>query len=256
MTKAIFITGAGAGIGAATAQLFLKKGWRVGLYDVNRDALSALVNQYDHKNAHIGFLDVTDPQGWQHALNEFCAWSGRLDVLFNNAGILYSGAFEHTALEQHSKTFAVNVQGVINGCHSALPYLKQTNQARIINMSSASAIYGQADLASYSASKFAIRGLTEALDVEWHKYGIRVLDVMPLFVQTAMVTNMDAKSIQRMGVKLSADHVAKIVYKAATASHRLAKTHWTVGASSSAMFSLSGLMPNRLNKRINQWLSH
>jgi NAD(P)-dependent dehydrogenase (short-subunit alcohol dehydrogenase family) len=256
MKKAIFITGAAAGIGAATAELFLKKGWRVGLYDIQPQAMSTLTSQYDHQQIRTGVLDVTDAQGWKNALEDFCAWSGHLDVLLNNAGILFSGPFEQTALDQHAKTFAVNVQGIINGCHSALPYLKQTAQSRVINMSSASAIYGQADLVSYSSSKFAIRGLTEALDIEWQKYGIRVLDVMPLFVQTGMVTNMNASSFQRLGVSLTADDVAKVIYQAATASHRLAKTHWTVGLSTKASFALSGLVPSRLNKLINQWISH
>lgn len=256
MSKAIFITGAGAGIGAATAQLFLKQGWRVGLYDINQEAISALASQYDAQTVHVGVLDVTDANAWQTALAEFFAWSGRLDVLLNNAGILFSGPFEDTPLNQHAKTFAVNVQGVMNGCHAALPYLKQTAQSRVINMSSASAIYGQADLVSYSSSKFAIRGLTEGLDIEWAKHGIRVLDVMPMFVQTGMVTNMNASSIQRLGVSLTADNVAKVIYQTATTSHRLAKTHWTVGLSTKAFFALSGLVPSRLNKLMNQWISH
>lgn len=256
MSKTIFITGAGAGIGAAAAQLFLKNGWRVGMYDINPQALSALSSQFDSKNVRTGVLDVTDAEDWKKALEDFFAWAGQLDVLLNNAGILFSGPFEQTPLNLHAKTFAVNVQGVMNGCHTALPYLKQTAKSRVINMSSASAIYGQADLASYSASKFAIRGLTEALDIEWQKNNIRVLDVMPLFVQTSMVTGMNAGSIQRLGVSLTADNVAKVIYKAATANHRLAKTHWTVGLSSKAFFSLSGLAPARLTKLMNQWISH
>lgn len=256
MTKAIFITGAGAGIGAATAKLFLKKGWKVGLYDRDKHAVAQLASHYSHDKARAGYLDVTDPQAWQSCLEDFFAWSGRLDVLLNNAGILYSGPFEDTPLADHLRTFDVNVKGLINGCHAALPYLRQGIEARIINLSSASAIYGQADLASYSSSKFAVRGLTEALDIEWQKHGVRVLDVMPMFVQTAMVTDMNAASIRRMGVKLTPENVASVVYQAANASHRSAKTHWPVGFSSKAFFSLSGLTPARLNRWINQRLSH
>lgn len=255
MTKAIFITGAGAGIGAATAKLFLKKGWKVGLYDRDKQALAQLASHYSNDKVRAGYLDVTDAAGWQSCLEDFFAWSGRLDVLLNNAGILYSGPFEDTALEKHVKTFQVNVEGVLNGCHAALPYLKQSRDSRIINLSSASAIYGQADLASYSSSKFAVRGLTEALDVEWKKYGVRVLDIMPMFVQTAMVTDMNAGSIRKMGVHLTAEHVAKVIYQASTASHRYAKTHWPVGLSSKAFFSLYGLAPFRVTRWINQRLS-
>ena len=93
--------------------------------------------------------------------------AGELNILVNNAGILYSGAFENIDIKSHQRTININVNGVINGCHAALPYLKQASFARVINLSSASAIYGQADLISYSASKFAVRGITEGLDVEW-----------------------------------------------------------------------------------------
>ena len=96
-----------------------------------------------------------------------------------------------------------------------MPYLKQASFARVINLSSASAIYGQADLASYATSKFAVRGLTEGLDIEWQKYGIRVFDVMPLFVSTAMVKDMQAESIKKMGVHLKAEDVAQDIFKLA-----------------------------------------
>ncbi len=255
MSKAIFITGAGAGIGAATAQLFLNKGWRVGLYDLDVSAIQAVAAQYPQDQVLTGWLDVTQPDAWQEALAGFFAWAGRLDVLLNNAGILFSGPFEQTPLAQHAKTLSVNVQGVMNGCHSALPYLKQTKGACVINLSSASAIYGQAELASYSSSKFAVRGLTEALNIEWHKYGIRVMDIMPLFVQTGMVTDMNASSIKRMGVNLTASDVANTVYKAATASPALALVHWPVGLPAKLMFTLSRLSPQLLNEKVNQWLT-
>jgi NAD(P)-dependent dehydrogenase (short-subunit alcohol dehydrogenase family) len=155
------------------------------------------------ENAKAGYLDVSNFRQWKIALQDFKNWAGELNILINNAGILYSGAFEETSIQSHHRTIDINVKGVLNGCHVALPHLQKASFARVINLSSASAIYGQADLASYSASKFAVRGLTEALDVEWQKYNIRVLDVMPLFVQTNMVKNMDAGSIQNIGVDLT-----------------------------------------------------
>ena len=84
--------------------------------------------------------------------------------------------------------------------------------SRIISLSSASATYDQADLTSYSASKFTVRGITEGLDVEWQKYGVRVLDVMTLFVQTDRVKDMNAASIKNMEVHLNALDVAKDIF--------------------------------------------
>lgn len=254
MSKAVFITGASAGIGAATAQLFLQKGWRVGIYDLDVSGLQPLAIQYPQQ-VLSGWLDVSQPEAWQEALASFFAWSGQLDVLVNNAGILFSGSFEQTPLAQHHQTLAVNVQGVINGCHTAFAYLKQTQGARVINLSSASAIYGQADLASYSASKFAVRGLTEALNVEWHVHGIRVMDIMPLFVQTNMVIGMNTGSIKRMGVKLTAQDVAQIVYQAATASALKSQVHWPVGLPAKMMYTVSRLSPQWLNTLLNQKLA-
>lgn len=255
MSLSIFITGAAQGIGAATAQLFVKHGFKVGIYDKNIAQATTLAEQLG-QNAHAGFLDVSDEMSWKNALNDFIEWAGELNILINNAGILFSGAFENTALDQHLRTIDINVKGVLIGCHSAFEYLRKARFARIINLSSASAIYGQADLASYSASKFAVRGLTEALDVEWQKYGIRVLDVMPLFVQTAMVKDMDAASIQKMGINLSPQDVAEQIFKLAKSSnHLLTPTHTPIGLKTKVLYQLSALSPQIINRLTNLYFS-
>jgi len=253
--KSVFITGAGAGIGAATARLFASHGWFVGLYDRDVAAVRLLADEIGSHQTISGRLDVTRPEEWRAALEGFIARAHRLDVLINNAGILYSGAFEDTALEDHLRTIDVNVKGVLTGCHMALPYLKKTAHARVVNLSSASAIYGQPNLASYSATKFAVRGLTEALDNEWRRFGIRVVDVMPLFVQTAMVHDMDAGSIRRLGVHLTPDDVAHAVFTAATGSSWQTPTHTPVGLPTRLLYATIGLLPDRLNHWVNGLLS-
>ncbi len=254
-SKTIFITGAGAGIGAATARLFVSKGWRVGLYDRDLDAVTELSQELGDTTV-AGPLDVTDADQWEMALSDFMAWAGRLDVLFNNAGILYSGEFESIPLAEQIRTMRVNVEGVLIGCHSAFKYLRQNKGTRVINMSSASAIYGQINLASYSSSKFAVRGLTEALDGEWRKYGIRVMDIMPLFVQTGMVKDMNAGSIRRMGVKLTAEAIAATAWRVATAPLLMTKIHNPVGLSTHVLYKVSGLTPDRLNRFVNHVVGH
>lgn len=251
----IFISGAAQGIGAAVARLFYAHHYKVGIYDLNVVQAKKLAESLG-PNAKAGLLDVSHYQDWQTALAEFTAWSGELNILVNNAGILFSGPFEHTDISAHHKTMSINVNGVLNGCHAALPYLKQASYARVINLSSASAIYGQADLASYSASKFAVRGITEALDTEWQKYGIRVLDVMPLFVQTAMVENMQAKSIQNMGVHLTAEDVAQQIFQRAVQKDTaLTPTHQAVGFKAKLFFQLSKVSPQFLNRLTNLHIS-
>lgn len=251
----IFISGAAQGIGAAIATLFYQHGYKVGIYDINIDQAQTLAQQLGTR-AKAGLLDVSDYSQWQHTLSEFQAWSGEINVLVNNAGILYSGAFEQTDITAHHRTIDINVKGVLNGCHAALPYLQKASFARVINLSSASAIYGQPDLVTYSASKFAVRGITEGLDIEWQKYGIRVLDVMPLFVLTAMVKDMDAGSIKNMGVHLSAEDVANQIYRQVQVKDSIfTPTHQPVGFKSKILFSLSKVSPQFVNRMSNMFLA-
>ncbi|SPL69243.1 SDR family oxidoreductase [Acinetobacter stercoris] len=251
----IFISGAAQGIGAAIARLFYQHGYQVGIFDKNAIQAEALANQLGDK-ALAGFLDVAEYSSWQQALDNFTDWAGELNVLVNNAGILYSGAFEYTDIEAHHKTIDINVKGVLNGCHAAFPYLKKAEFAKVINLSSASAIYGQADLISYSASKFAVRGITEGLDVEWQKYGIRVLDVMPLFVQTAMVKDMDAGSIQKIGVDLTPQDVAVQIYNLVkTQSGIFTATHTPIGLKTKVLYKLSAISPQFINRLTNLYFS-
>ena len=112
------------------------------------------------------------------------------------------------------------------------------------------AIYGQPSLATYSATKVAVRGLTEALDLEWHQFGIRVMSVWPLFVQTAMVNDMDAMSIKALGVKLTPQDVAEVIWQAAQHKGR-PKVHWPVGLQSKLFQQTSKYSPEWLNRFIN-----
>ena len=249
--KSIFITGAAQGIGAAIARLFHQHGYKVGLYDLDEAKVQALAQELG-EHALAGKLDVIQYEEWESALRTFQLWAGEINILVNNAGILFSGAFQNTAIEKHHLTIDVNVKGVLNGCHAALPYLQTASFARVINLSSASAIYGQADLISYSASKFAVKGITEGLDIEWQKYGIRVFDVMPLFVQTSMVTDMDAKSIQNMGVQLSPQDVAAEIWRIAQLKNTtLTATHHPVGLKSKILYQISKMSPQVINRLSN-----
>ena len=255
MRQSIFISGAAQGIGAAIARFFYQQGYNVGIYDINETAAQHLAAQLG-THAKAGRLDVAQYSEWQTALSEFVMWAGELNILVNNAGILYSGAFENTDIAAHHRTIDINVKGVLNGCHTALPFLKQASFARVINLSSASAIYGQADLISYSASKFAVRGITEGLDIEWQKYGIRVLDVMPLFVQTAMVKDMDAGTIQNIGVDLKPQDIADAVFKLATSKGTIfTQTHHPIGFKTKVMYQLSNISPQIINRLTNMLLS-
>lgn len=241
--QSILVTGAAAGIGRAVARHFAEHGWYVGLYDLDGPGLRSVYDEIGPANAVAAILDVTDPRAWQAALSDFWAASGsRLDVLVNNAGILASGEFAEVPLAVQHRLVDVNVKGVLNGCHAAFRYLRETPGSVVVNLCSASAIYGQPSLATYSATKFAVRGLTEALDIEWAQHGISVRDVWPLYVQTAMVEGAAAlPGVDRYGVRLTPEDVARVVCRAANS--RRNRVHWRVGRQARLNAAAAKLMP-------------
>lgn len=216
--KAIFVTGAASGIGKATASLFAKKGWFVGLADRDEMGVRRLHQQLGTRITSFHRVDVTDFASIKEALEAFSyQTNGQLHLLLNNAGILKVGGFEDIPLATHHQIIDVNVKGVISCTYAAFDLLKNTKGARVINMSSASAEYGSPDFASYSASKFAVRALTEALNVEWARHDITVTDVMPPFVDTPMLDAGARKSrvTSRLGVSLTAEDIAQAVWDSA-----------------------------------------
>jgi NAD(P)-dependent dehydrogenase (short-subunit alcohol dehydrogenase family) len=257
--KTVFITGAAAGIGRATALRFAREGYRVGAYDVDEGGLASLAAEVHAEvpaevpGVVVGVLDVRDGDAWAEALAGFCG-ADPLDVLVNNAGVLDGGRFEDIPLALHRRAVEVNVLGVINGCHSAHPYLRAGSH--VVNLASASAIYGQAELATYSATKFAVRGLTEALDLEWGPQGITVTALWPLFVATNMTHDLDIGTTRSLGVHLGPEQVADEVYAAATSGHGLlGGTHRAVGLQAKALFTAAAVAPSWVSRAVNKRLA-
>ncbi|HIE5946241.1 MULTISPECIES: SDR family oxidoreductase [Burkholderia] len=246
----IFVTGAASGIGRACAELFARHGWFVGLYDIDADGAATVAATLGQRNAVSGALDVSDPQAWQRALSSFWTSSGgRLDVLLNNAGILTSGRFEDVPLTRHYAMLNVNVRGMVTGCHSAFPYLRETPRSHVINIASATAIYGQPALATYSSTKFAVRGFTEGLDLEWAEFDIRVSDIWPSFVNTAMADGFNQlHSAKSLGIRLVPADVAATVWACATSRSLFHRTHWTVGLQAGMLALATRLAPSALTR--------
>lgn len=253
--RRVLITGAATGIGRAIATAMLAAGARVGLYDIDEAQLtqtaSRLAHQYGPAQFCTGLLDVRQASDWERALAQFDQQMGGLDLLINNAGIAYSGPLTTHALSDYERMIQINVMGVLNGCYLALPYLKRSPCPRVINLCSASAFLGQPALAVYSASKFAVRGLSEALDAEWADDGIRVMDLMPIFVRSAMTDDMQAPSLSRLGRHLMPEDIAQMALKVATATSPLAPTHWPVGKYMNFIYHF-GVGPDFAKRWINR----
>jgi len=226
--RSIFITGAAAGIGAETARLFAGNGWFVGASDVNAEALAALERELGADRVSIHVADVRDRSSVDAAVRAFTARTGgRLHAVFANAGVLFMGHDETITPAQKDLLVDVNVKGVIHTIDAAFPFLAQTPGAHVIAMSSTSAEYGSPQHAVYSATKFFVRGLTEALNIEYREHGIQVSAIYVAYVQTAMVFDAPVKpaSIDRLGVKVTPQRVAATVWKAAHGN----RVHWRVG---------------------------
>lgn len=265
-SPSVVITGAASGIGRATALLFARNGYRVGAFDVDETGLASLARvsaarEPAGRRIATGILDVTDPQAWREQLEIFTAPDdGRLAILINNAGLLSAGRFAEVDLARQQQLIDVNVGGTVNGCHAAYKHLRITPNAQVINLCSASAIYGQPELATYGATKFAVRGLTEALDLEWREDGIRVSAVWPLFVSTPMIDGIDTGSTRALGVRLSAEDVAQSILETAQRPSRglaalASSAHRPVGLQAKALFALSAMAPSWLLRAVNGQIS-
>lgn len=225
--QSIFITGAASGMGRETARLFHSKGWFVGGYDVNAEGLASLRDELGADNCVVRKLDVTDRADYRATVGEFGqATGGRMDILYNNAGIGRGGAFADQPFEDVMAVVQVNFVGVLIGIHEAVGLLKATPNSMCFTTSSSSATYGMAGIAVYSATKHAVKGLTEALAVEFKAYGVRVADVLPGLIDTPILPPGAAANAPKEGMfrAIPPVEVAKVVWEA----YRSDKLHWYV----------------------------
>jgi NAD(P)-dependent dehydrogenase (short-subunit alcohol dehydrogenase family) len=250
-TKAIFITGGGSGIGQATAKLFAARGWRVGLADVNVQGLRDTAAMLPAGMAETYQMDVRDRDGWKTSLDDFTAKSGgRLDVLFNNAGIASGGPIADMSFEDIDRTVEINLIGVLYGARIGYAYLAKTPGSCLLNTASASAIYGSSGLAPYSATKFGVRALTEALDGEWYGAGVKVRDLVPAFIETPLLNGTTAgsnqsirESVTSAGLELTpVDQVAEAAWGAVHGD----ALHTYVGKTAFRLKFAARWMPGRL----------
>lgn len=253
--KAIFISGGGSGIGQATARLFAGRGWLVGIGDINEAGMAETAAMLPQGMCSSHRLDVCEREQWARALADFTQVSGgRLDMLFNNAGVGYGGQWEMLAPDDADRVIDINFRGVVNGITAALPYLKSTPGSAIVNTGSASGYYGSAGLAVYSATKFAVRALTEALDIEFAELGITVRDIMPGFIDTPLlnraVPNSNETSRDRVvaaGLEFTpVEQVAQAVWDSVHSD----RIHTAVGKTARRLAFATRWMPGRLRKRM------
>lgn len=184
------VTGAARGIGAATAEVFARNGYRVVLIDIlpeqEQDDTCQQIRASGGECLYIQ-CDVSDESAVKAAVEQSVAAFGTVDVLVNNAGVVLVAAVEDIDYEQFKRTFHINVGGIFLMCKYVLPILKEKRSGAIVNMASVSAHVGQIDHSTYGATKGAILAFSRALAWEVADYGIRVNSISPGSVDTPML---------------------------------------------------------------------
>lgn len=164
--KVIALTGAGSGIGRALALNLAAKGAVLALADKDAEGLAETKRLLGNRPASTTVLDVTDTDALVAWVDGAAAEFGRLDGIINNAGLSVVAPFADCPRADFDRVMAVNFNGVVEGCRAAIPHLRKSKQAWLVNISSVFGMMGYPTQSAYNASKYAVRGLTEALYLE------------------------------------------------------------------------------------------
>jgi meso-butanediol dehydrogenase/(S,S)-butanediol dehydrogenase/diacetyl reductase len=187
--KVVIVTGAGSGIGAATARRFSRDGFAVVLVGRTASKLQAVADGLDAARTLVHVADVSDQTAAEALVATTISAFGHLDVLVNNAGIAKMGPFLEMAVDDWRKVMAVDVDGVFYCIRAALPKLLET-RGNIVNVSSVSGIGGDWNMSAYNAAKGAVTNLTRSLALELGSKGVRVNAVNPSLTFTEMTDGM------------------------------------------------------------------
>jgi NAD(P)-dependent dehydrogenase (short-subunit alcohol dehydrogenase family) len=188
--RVVLVTGASTGIGACSATYLAKSGYRV--YGGSRGAVTA-------PGVEALTLDVADDASVAQVIETILAREGRLDVLVNNAGFGIAGAIEDTSIDEAREQFEVNFFGVLRMCRAALPTMRQQKTGYIVNIGSIGGLIAIPFQGFYSASKFALEGLSESLRLEVRPFGIQVVLIEPGDHRTSFTQNRRSTSASAAG---------------------------------------------------------
>lgn len=261
--KVALVTGASSGIGKATAEYLMKKGFRV--YGTSRKADNTQIISEQGSKGFITMIqmDVTSDKSVASAIEEVMAREGRIDVLVSNAGTGISGSIEDTSLDEAKYQFETNFFGSLRVIREVLPIMRKQKSGRIIAISSVAGVISIPYQAHYSASKFALEGLMEALRYEVAPFNIKVTIVEPGDTKTSFTSNRlisansnekspyherFQRSIKRMEQDemngASPESVAQLIYKLIIKKNPPLRT--AAGFQYKAILFLKKLLPARI----------
>ena len=215
--KVALISGSARGQGATEAELFVSEGALVVIGDVLDDEGKATAERIG-ENCRYVHLDVTVEEDWQNALAFTTDEFGTPDILVNNAGIFIIRPIAMTSLEEFQRVQNINTTGVFLGIKTVGPAMCDAQRGSIINISSVAGLKGTAATIAYSASKWAVRGMTKCAANEYAGFGVRVNSVHPGIIDTPMLQEFEAWGVREalrdsipMGKETGPETVAKLV---------------------------------------------
>ncbi|XP_050370363.1 borneol dehydrogenase, mitochondrial-like [Argentina anserina] len=219
--KVALITGGASGIGESTARLFSKHGAKVVIADVQDDLGRSVCKELNPSSTTFVHCDVTNEKDVENAVNRATAKYGKLDIMFNNVGIVEAAKpnILHNDKAEFEKILGVNLVGVFLGTKHAARVMMGARRGTIINTASVCSVIGGAATHAYTSSKHGVEGLTKNTAVELGQYGIRVNCVSPFVVKTPLVAKffkLDDGSVVEVysnlkGAELKAEDVAEAV---------------------------------------------
>lgn len=207
--KTVLITGCSTGFGKLAAKKFQAEGWNV-IATMRSPQKEAELTELN--NVLVTKLDVADKQSISEAVAEGMAEFGRIDVLVNNAGISGVGVFEQWDEPKIYAMFETNVFGLMRVTREVLPVMRKQGEGAIINISSTAGLVGSPFASVYSAAKFAVEGLTEALALEYAPFNIKVKSIAPGAYETNLFTSIDYGTLEK-GEEQIRDYSLKLSQK-------------------------------------------
>lgn len=209
--KVCIVTGAGNGIGQATAVKFALEGAKVAVCDLNESAIDDTLKliQENRGEAKGYKVDITNKESIQDMVNDLMKQYGRIDVLVNNAGIIIDSQLKNMTDEQFDKVIDVNLRGTYLCTKAVVDIFIEQQKGIILNTSSIVGLYGNFGQTNYAASKFGVIGFTKTWAKELGRHNIRTNAVCPGFIATSILAPMPEKVIQSMENKVPMKRLGK-----------------------------------------------
>ena len=211
--KKAIITGGGRGLGKATAIAFAKEGIDIAITGRNTAVLKETVAELEAfgVKAIYSVFDVSDYESVKNSIKNIVNELGSVDILVNNAGIAAFGTFNEMAVDQWSQIIQTNVMGMYYVTKEVLPYLINQNEGEIINVSSTAGLNGNANTSAYSASKFAVIGMSESLMKEVRNNNIRVCTLTPSTIVSDMTIELGIANEDSQDSVLQPEYFAELI---------------------------------------------